>query len=86
MSDADKYEAGARLERERIRKLALEPSEKMVEHVAMSIARVHSDATGCCFPGDVCEAQSSGLPCYCLEGSRKEARAVLRAFAEEIGR
>lgn len=53
--------------------------EALVERVALAIARIHSDATGCCFPGDTCKAQSDGLPCYCLKGSTVEALAALDA-------
>lgn len=54
-------------------------SEAPVERAALAIARIHSDVTGCCFPGDTCEAQSDGLPCYCLKGAAVEARAAFDA-------
>ena len=62
---ADALAAAETAERERIRKLALEPSEKMVRALMRSLC--------------VDERRR-------IEDWKPHARAILRAFAEEIGR
>ena len=78
MSDADKYEAGARLERERILKIALEPSEAQIGRTADTLRRLE-------------QAGKNLLPWHQISSAQRnrwkeKAGVVLRAFAEEIGR
>ena len=77
MSDADKYEAGARLERERILKIALEPSEEMIERAVKAAAETDT-ILELKWPDDWSEAERHIW--------RQKIRAAWCAFAEEIRR
>ena len=79
---ATKAEEGLRVERERIRKLVLEPSDAMhkrLAHILNEVWTEHYDPMWRAF-GKVPERLVED------ELLEKQVRAVLRAFAEEIGR
>ena len=70
------HQRGTAAERERIRKLALEPSEEVLDYITDAILSSFKELT------------FVGLGSLTLNGKAgcHLARAVLRAFAEEIGR